>query len=73
MTLTIIDLALIGAITGLTSFVAFVAAMIYMKIRETKRKMIVMQEMLSQMHDQAQTQQQFEEIVERFRNSRGEE
>lgn len=73
MTLTIFDLALIGATTGLTSFVAFVVAMIYMKIRETKRKMIVMQEMLSQMHDQAQTQQQFEEIVDRFRKSQGDE
>jgi uncharacterized membrane protein len=73
MTLTVFDLALIGATTGLTSFVAFVVAMIYMKIRETKRKMIVMQEMLSQMHDQAQTQQQFEEIVDRFRKSQGDE
>lgn len=73
MTLTIFDLALIGATTGLTSFVAFVVAMIYMKIRETKRKMIVMQEMLSQMHDQAQTQQQFEEIVDRFRKNQGDE
>lgn len=73
MTLTIIDMALIGATTGLTSFFAFVAAMVYMKIRETRRKTIVMQEMFSQMHDQAQTQQQFEEIVNRFRKSQGDE
>jgi hypothetical protein len=73
MTLTIFDLALIGATTGLTSFVSFLSAMIYMKVRDTRRKRIVMEEMLEQMHDNAQTQQQFEEIVQRFKNSRGEE
>lgn len=73
MTLTAIDLALIGATTGLTSFFAFVTAMVYMKVRETRRKTIVMQEMLSQMHDQAQTHEEFEKIVERFRESRGNE
>ena len=73
MTLTIFDLALIGATTGLTSFVAFLTAMIYMKASDVRRKKIVMEEMMEQMHDQFQTKQQFEEIVERFRNSRGEE
>ncbi len=73
MTLTIFDLALIGATTGLTSFVAFLTSMVYMKTRDARRKRIVMEEMMEQMHDQFQTKQQFEEIVERFRKNQGEE
>lgn len=71
MTLTVFDLALIGATTGLTSFISFLSAMIYMKVRDTRRKRIVMEEMLEQMHDQAKTHQEFEEIVERFRKNQG--
>lgn len=72
-TLTILDFTLIGMISGFTTFLSMALTMRYMRYFEKKRKMIVMGEMLSQMHDQAETQQQFEEIVERFRNSQGEE
>lgn len=73
MTLTIIDLALIGATTGFTSALGFITAMVYMKVRDEKRKRVVMEEMLGQMHDKIKTQEEFEEIVQRFRTHRGEE
>jgi hypothetical protein len=45
--------------------------MVLMKRLATKRKMIVMEEMFSQMHDKAQTEAEFSEIVERLKEQRG--
>jgi hypothetical protein len=36
-----------------------------------KRKTMVMEEMLSQMHDQAKTHAEFEQIVDQLRNRKG--
>lgn len=71
MSLTILDLALIGATCGLTSVLSMFMAMLLMKRNATKRKMIVMEEMLGQMHDRAQTEAEFSEIVERLKEQRG--
>jgi hypothetical protein len=43
-----------------------------MKHLEVKRKTILMQEMLSQMHDKAKTEFEFEEIVDRIKKQSGE-
>lgn len=67
MTLSVIDLASIGATTGFTTFLAMYATMTMMKRRDTKRKIIVMEEMLSKMHDQAKTEFEFDEIVGRLK------
>jgi hypothetical protein len=71
MTLTILDMALIGATCALTTLVSMYLTMVLMKRHATKRKMIVMEEMLSQMHDRAQTEAEFSEIVERLKEQRG--
>lgn len=71
MSLTILDLALIGATCGLTSVASMFMAMLLMKRNAMKRKMIVMEEMLGQMHDRAQTEAEFSEIVERLKEQRG--
>jgi hypothetical protein len=71
MSLTILDLALIGATTGLTTLASMYFTMLLMKRNATRRKMIVMEEMFSQMHDKAQTEAEFSEIVERLKEQRG--
>jgi hypothetical protein len=71
MSLTILDMALIGATSGLTTLASMYFTMILMKRHTTRRKMIVMEEMLSQMHDKAQTEAEFSEIVERLKEQRG--
>jgi hypothetical protein len=71
MSLTILDMALIGATCSLTTLVSMYTTMLLMKRHATKRKMIVMEEMLSQMHDRAQTEAEFSEIVERLKEQRG--
>jgi hypothetical protein len=71
MSLTILDMALIGATCGLTTLVSMYMTMLLMKRHATKRKMIVMEEMLGQMHDRAQTEAEFSEIVERLKEQRG--
>jgi hypothetical protein len=71
MSLTILDLALIGATSGLTTLASMYLTMVLMKRLATKRKMIVMEEMFSQMHDKAQTEAEFSEIVERLKEQRG--
>jgi hypothetical protein len=71
MSLTILDMALIGATCSLTTLVSMYTTMLLMKRNTTKRKMIVMEEMLSQMHDRAQTEAEFSEIVERLKEQRG--
>jgi hypothetical protein len=71
MSLTILDLALIGATTGLTTFGSMYLTMVFMKRLDRKRKMIVMEEMFSQMHDKAQTEAEFSDIVERLKEQRG--
>jgi hypothetical protein len=71
MSLTILDMALIGATCGLTTLVSMYTTMLLMKRHATKRKMIVMEEMLGQMHDRAQTEAEFSEIVERLKEQRG--
>lgn len=71
MSLTILDLALVGATTGLTTLASMYFTMLLMKRNATRRKMIVMEEMFSQMHDKAQTEAEFSEIVERLKDQRG--
>jgi hypothetical protein len=71
MSLTILDMALIGATCGFTTLVAMYTTMLLMKRNATRRKMIVMEEMLGQMHDRAQTEAEFSEIVERLKEQRG--
>ena len=71
MSLTILDMALIGATSGLTTLSSMYFTMLLMKRNATKRKMIVMEEMFSQMHDKAQTEAEFSEIVERLKEQRG--
>jgi hypothetical protein len=71
MSLTILDLALIGATSGLTTLASMYFTMLLMKRNNIKRKMIVMEEMFSQMHDKAQTEAEFSEIVERLKEQRG--
>ncbi len=71
MSLTILDLALIGATTGLTTLGSMYLTMVFMKRLDRKRKMIVMEEMFSQMHDKAQTEAEFSDIVERLKEQRG--
>jgi hypothetical protein len=71
MSLTILDLALIGTTSGLTTLASMYFTMLLMKRNATKRKMIVMEEMFSQMHDKAQTEAEFSEIVERLKEQRG--
>ena len=71
MSLTIIDLALVGATSGFTTLASMYFTMLLMKRNATKRKMIVMEEMFSQMHDKAQTEAEFSEIVERLKEQRG--
>jgi hypothetical protein len=71
MSLTIFDLALIGATCGVTTLASMYLTMLLMKRHTTRRKMIVMEEMLSQMHDKAQTEAEFSEIIERLKDQRG--
>jgi hypothetical protein len=71
MSLTILDMALIGATCSLTTLVSMYTTMLLMKRNATKRKTIVLEEMLSQMHDRAQTEAEFSEIVERLKEQRG--
>jgi hypothetical protein len=71
MSLTILDMALIGATSGLTTLASMYLTMVLMKRHATRRKMIVMEEMFSQMHDKAQTEAEFSEIVERLKEQRG--
>lgn len=72
MSLTVLDLTLIGATSGLTTVFAMYMTMRLVRQHEKTRKRIVMEEMLSQMHDQAKNNAEFEEIIERLKGSRGE-
>jgi PBP1b-binding outer membrane lipoprotein LpoB len=70
MSLSILDLALIGATTGLTTLASMYLTMVFMKRLDRKRKLIVMEEIMSQMHDKAKTESEFEEIVNQLKNRR---
>lgn len=72
ITLTIIDMAMIGATTGLTTVLALYITMRLMRQHDRSRKRIVMEEMLSQMHDHTKNDAEFEEIVKRLKGNRGE-
>ena len=72
MSLTVLDLTLIGVTSGLTTVLAMYMTMRLVRQHEKTRKRIVMEEMLSQMHDQAKNNAEFEEIIERLKGSRGE-
>jgi len=72
MTITVLDLILIGSTSGLTTFFAIYSSLRLMKHLEVKRKRILIQEMLSQMHDKAKTEFEFEEIVDRIKKQSGE-
>jgi type IV secretory pathway VirB4 component len=71
MSLSILDLALIGATTGLTTLASMYLTMVFMKRLDRKRKLIVMEEIMSQMHDKAKTESQFEDIVNQLRDKKG--
>lgn len=71
MSLSILDLALIGATTGLTTLASMYLTMVFMKRLDRKRKLIVMEEIMSQMHDKAKTESQFEDIVNQLKGNRG--
>jgi hypothetical protein len=71
MSLSILDLALIGATTGLTTLASMYLTMVFMKRLDRKRKLIVMEEIMSQMHDKAKTESQFEDIVNQLKDKRG--
>jgi len=71
MSLSILDLALIGATTGLTTLASMYLTMVFMKRLDRKRKLIVMEEIMSQMHDKAKTESQFDDIVGQLRDKRG--
>jgi type IV secretory pathway VirB4 component len=71
MSLSILDLALIGATTGLTTLASMYLTMVFMKRLDRKRKLIVMEEIMSQMHDKAKTESQFEDIVNQLRDRKG--
>jgi hypothetical protein len=71
MSLSILDLALIGATTGLTTLASMYLTMVFMKRLDRKRKLIVMEEIMSQMHDKAKTESQFEDIVNQLKDNRG--
>jgi len=71
MSLSILDLALIGATTGLTTLASMFLTMVFMKRLDRKRKLIVMEEIMSQMHDKAKTESQFEDIVNQLRDKKG--
>lgn len=70
MSLSILDLALIGATTGLTTLASMYLTMVFMKRLDRKRKLIVMEEIMSQMHDKAKTESQFEDIVNQLKDKR---
>ena len=72
MSLTIMDLALIGATSSLSTVVAMILTMRYMKHLDRKRKMVVMEEVMVQMHDKMQTEFEFSEIVKRMKEQQGE-
>lgn len=73
MTLQVLDLVAIGATTGFTTFLAMAGTMRYMRRVELKRKVMVMEEMLAKMHEAAESEQQFAQIVEQFKRQQGQE
>ena len=71
MSLTVLDLTLIGATSGLTTVLAMYMTMRLVRQHEKTRKRIVMEEMLSQRDDQAKSNAEFEEIIERLKDKGG--
>lgn len=71
MSLTILDLALIGSTTGLTTLASMYITMRLMQRFTRKRKAMIIEQMMSDMHDQAQNDEQFEEIVKQMKEKRG--
>lgn len=72
MGLTILDLALIGATSSLSTLISMIVTMRYMRYLDKKRKIAVVEEMMIQMHDKMQTEFEFSEIVKRMKEQQGE-
>ena len=71
MNLSILDLDLIGSTTGLTTLASMYITMRLMQRFSRKRKALIMEEMLGKMHDDAHTEAEFSDIVERLKDQRG--
>jgi hypothetical protein len=67
MTLTPIDLTVLGAIVGATTGLSTLVTLIFFRAMERRRKMRLMEEFLMHMHDKMETDEKFVSIINQLR------
>ena len=72
MTLTSMDLIVLGSIVGATTGLSTLVTLIFFRALERRRKMRLMEEFLMHMHDKMETDEKFVSIINQLKRE-GEE
>ena len=72
MTLTSMDLIVLGSIVGATTGLSTLVTLIFFRAMERRRKMKLMEEFLMHMHDKMETDEKFVSIINQLKRE-GEE
>lgn len=65
--LTFLDFVLLGSLFGLVSVFSNVVINLTLARFSRKRKVMIIEEMMSQMHDKMQTESEFAQIIEKLK------
>lgn len=71
ISLTFLDFVLLGMLIGFVSVISNVMINLTLGRFARKRKQMVIEEIMSQMHDKMQTENEFSEIIERLKSEGG--
>ena len=67
MTLTSMDLIVLGSIVGATTGLSTLVTLIFFRALERRRKMRLMEEFLMHMHDKMETDEKFVSIINQLK------
>ena len=67
MTLTSMDLIVLGSIVGATTGLSTLVTLIFFRALERRRKMRLMEEFLMHMHDKMETDEKFVSIINQMK------
>jgi len=68
MTLTSMDLIVLGSIVGATTSLTTLVTLIFFRAMERRKKMRLMEEFLMHMHEKMETEEKFSSIINQLRS-----
>ncbi len=67
MTLTSMDLIVLGSIVGATTSLTTLTTLVFFRAMERRKKMKLMEEFLMHMHEKIETEEKFSSIINQLR------